>query len=214
MHYEQAEFGMQVLYIPTHAHNNPLHNDCEAGFITNWNQKTALVRYWNKDLLTLRTVANGERTNWNDLVDISSVPDQQVAASLQQIYPDQVYIITDTHHIASTTGHILCTGASPEIHLFRSYAEHPYSICPRCMAKQLKFAVSICTSLVNPEPGVLLDQVWIVTPHNPDVEMEAVQDFCSKYVKERVTAEKFVQESWTKDDDGTVNYFYRNVVRI
>lgn len=60
--------GDQVIYIPTHAHGDKEHKDCEYGFVTSSNEKFVFVRYWRRDdPYTLRTTANSEATDPNDL---------------------------------------------------------------------------------------------------------------------------------------------------
>jgi hypothetical protein len=63
--------GTQVIYLPSHVHENVNDPDAELGFImaVNMDEKVAFVRYfWNPDKVKghsdLRTTANSERTDF------------------------------------------------------------------------------------------------------------------------------------------------------
>lgn len=64
--------GDTVIYVPTHAHGDTTHPDCEHGFVTSVSERTGTVfcKFYNKDG-TLRTVANSEGCNPADLVKTS-----------------------------------------------------------------------------------------------------------------------------------------------
>jgi len=67
----------QIAYIPTHAAGNVNHPDVEYGFTTSGRTVGGnyFCRYWSKHVPTiLRTRANSELTNEDDLVEFVSKP--------------------------------------------------------------------------------------------------------------------------------------------
>ena len=67
--------GTQILYVPNHADGNIGHPDVEHGFVVGPAGKDAyFCRYWTKKQPgVLRTTANSERTNAENLVEFTSV---------------------------------------------------------------------------------------------------------------------------------------------
>lgn len=55
---QQSDIGSKVTYIPTHAHGDASHSDCESGSIMHWNERGVMVDY----------TRNKCRTNYSDLV--------------------------------------------------------------------------------------------------------------------------------------------------
>lgn len=49
MNIDQLHVDAQVLYVPTHAHGNLRHPDCQRGVITAWNPTAVFVRYYRDD---------------------------------------------------------------------------------------------------------------------------------------------------------------------
>lgn len=76
--------GDQIVYLPQHTNGDMNHPDAELGFVVKVKtfgpiQKDALCRYWRYgEPGKLRTVANGEWTNVEDLALFKSVPDSVV----------------------------------------------------------------------------------------------------------------------------------------
>ena len=68
---------MQVKYIPHHANGDENHPDCENGFVTSVNHQFVFVRYLYPDG-TLRTVANSEATDPNDLIEFWHNPKSKI----------------------------------------------------------------------------------------------------------------------------------------
>lgn len=83
----------QIAYVPSHIeriHNYLDHPDVEFGFILDQEvarKPNCFCRYWFKGKLgTLRTLANGESTNKEDLVAIEKVDGSVIAKALVKIY--------------------------------------------------------------------------------------------------------------------------------
>lgn len=78
--------GVQVAYIPVHAHDDIKHPDVEFGFITGVKPGVAYVRYWSKaHRLQLRTTSCSERTPIERLILFSSVPQEDVVRHMVEL---------------------------------------------------------------------------------------------------------------------------------
>ena len=78
--------GDQIIYIPTHADNDPDHPDCEFGFVTSIRSNNVFCRYWSKiDQKLVRTNANSEATNPRDLYLWDSRPQSQIDNLLKNL---------------------------------------------------------------------------------------------------------------------------------
>lgn len=87
--------GDQVCYVPEHIKDQAIadaktfqakllykYEGVEFGFITSVGADSAFVRYWSKDLQTLRTRANSERTPLANLIKHEAKPQEQIDAML------------------------------------------------------------------------------------------------------------------------------------
>ena len=79
--------GDQVAYVPGHALGNISHSDTERGFVIEQGPKlSALCRFWRRDAWgVLRTTANGEWVNLDNLTHYQSGPQSAVQAALDAI---------------------------------------------------------------------------------------------------------------------------------
>jgi hypothetical protein len=84
--------GSQIAYIPNHAKDTEgkailTHPDIEYGFINSFNSEgKPFCRYWNKNIPTeLRTKANSELTDLQNILICVSVPQSQVDAAIADI---------------------------------------------------------------------------------------------------------------------------------
>lgn len=67
---EKFKIGDSVRYIPTHAHGDKNHKDCEDGTITSTNERFVFVRYLTeKEILKITPQA----TNEYDLIKINNL---------------------------------------------------------------------------------------------------------------------------------------------
>jgi hypothetical protein len=83
MEISNFEPGDQIIYIPTHANDDPYHPDAELGFVTSKNNKVVFCRYW--DGQRLRTTANSEATNPDDLYLWDSRPQREIDNLLKSL---------------------------------------------------------------------------------------------------------------------------------
>jgi hypothetical protein len=81
----KLEPGTQIIYVPTHAAGDIEHCDCERGFVTSVQGRTAFCRFWNPDLKSLRTQGNSEPCDITTLVVSGSVPRSQIVYQMTQI---------------------------------------------------------------------------------------------------------------------------------
>jgi len=49
MKLEDCKDGMEVLYVPHHAHGDKSHSDCEHGIVSSKNDTFVFVRYYHKN---------------------------------------------------------------------------------------------------------------------------------------------------------------------
>lgn len=77
--------GDQIAYIPTHA-DDVHHPDTELGFVTSVSNKFVFCRFWGKNM-SLRTLANSEAVNPDDLIHWESVADYKIKALLAFLEP-------------------------------------------------------------------------------------------------------------------------------
>lgn len=78
--------GDQIIYVPLHAHGDKHHADSESGFVTSVNDMFVFCRFWRKghEGLELRTVANSEAVDPDDLLKHPSVAQPLVTGALER----------------------------------------------------------------------------------------------------------------------------------
>jgi len=74
--------GDPILYVPNHAHGDPVHLDCEEGFIVQVTGDVAWCRFFRKGTRDLRTVANEEST---PIANLELRPDPRLAEQERDI---------------------------------------------------------------------------------------------------------------------------------
>lgn len=85
--------GIQVMHIPPHVREECNgnwdsminHADTEFGFVSSWNEKTVFARFWSKHWMAgIRTVANSEGCNWENLELYNSHADFEVLRAIER----------------------------------------------------------------------------------------------------------------------------------
>jgi hypothetical protein len=85
--YELMPEGTQVVYVPTHAHGDMAHKDCERGWVQRDEGKRVLCRFFrrNGERLLLRTLANGEFCSRDSLVVQDYIDQKAIRDAQEQI---------------------------------------------------------------------------------------------------------------------------------
>lgn len=78
--------GTQITYVPTHAHGDAKHRDCEQGFVERDEGNRVLCRFFRRDGKGLRTCANGEWCSRNSLVVQVNMEQGKIEDAIRQMY--------------------------------------------------------------------------------------------------------------------------------
>lgn len=77
--------GTQIIYLPTEAHGEVDHPNCETGFVTSVLGDVAFCRYWSKSSPEeLQNKLGGVATYIRDLIKKDTVPQADVEAALDR----------------------------------------------------------------------------------------------------------------------------------
>lgn len=79
--------GDEIVYVPDHAEGDPKHPDCEHGFITAVypEDRVAMCRFFRRGTYELRTVSNGERAAFRNLMRVKLAPPGVIDQALRLV---------------------------------------------------------------------------------------------------------------------------------